>query len=343
MQKKYLSEFAVNLCSARWLMISASQLMTGGTMREEEREIADSSHIYIISKSPVICFSKDSFKYENGIVSGHINYRVEGEIREKEFSFEFPLLDGAVGLKLSKYPHRELITYDADGKELRFVPASLLSMASQWHLNNKELSDLEVLYVGQAYGDGNRTAFDRLKSHSTLQKILAQEQYDSPDSEIQILTFEYAQYRVLSQIDGRAKNVISDYRDIGRFRNILKTHLTEHQQICLTEAGLIRYFQPKYNAIYKDNFPSDKHKILSSCYDLDFSGLVVEINTEELGLCLYSDRVPAKSHHICQIDILDPKERWGFFHFSNGDGVAFQPTDVIQRKNSAADKSTQQS
>jgi hypothetical protein len=84
----------------------------------------------------------------------------------------------------------------------------------------------------------------------------------------------------------------------------MKTPLSEYQQICLTEAGLIRYFQPKYNVIYKDNFPSDKHKILASCYNLDFSGLVVEINTEELRFCLFSDKVSPKEHHICKVDIL---------------------------------------
>lgn len=235
---------------------------------------------------------------------------------------------------MSQYPHREFVTFDSKGNEVRHLPASIVCMSTRWHLQNSELRDLEVLYVGQAYGDGTRSAFERLKSHSTLQKILAQAQYESPDSEIQIITFEYAQYRVFSQMDGRAKGVIKDYRDIDRFRNIMKTPLSEYQQICLTEAGLIRYFQPKYNVIYKDNFPSDKHKILASCYNLDFSGLVVEINTEELRFCLFSDKVSPKEHHICKVDILDPEKRWGFFHYSNSDGSVFKMPDVIQRKNS---------
>lgn len=331
-KKKYLSEFAVNLCSARWLMTSASQFMTGGTMGPIEQEVANNCHIYLIGKTPIVSYCKKSFKYQSGILSGKIIYRIEGESREKDFSFEFPLLDGATEVKLSKYPHREIVTLDKCGKEIRFLPASAVCMGSGWHLENKELSDIEVLYVGQAYGDGSRTAFDRLKSHSTLQKILAQAQNESPDDEVQIITFEYAPYRVISQMDGRAGNVISDYRDMDRFRSIIKNHLSEFEQICLVEAGLIRYFQPRYNAIYKDNFPSDKHKILESCYSLDFSGLIVEINTDELRFRLFSPTIKPSSHHIGKVDLLDPEKRWGFFHYGRGDGSFFKMPDVIVRK-----------
>ena len=331
-KKKYLSEFAVNLCSARWLLTSASQFMTGGIIGRQEQEVANSCHIYLIGKTPVIYFCKDSLRYENSILSGRIFYRIEGVSREKEFSFPFPLLDGATQVKISKYPHREVLTLDENGNEVRYLPASAVCMGTGWHLVNTELSDIEVLYVGQAFGDGTRNAFDRLKNHSTLQKILAQAQYESPDYEVQILTFEYAPYRVISQMDGRAGNVISDYRDMERFRSIINNHLTDREQICLVEAGLIRYFQPRYNEIYKDNFPNDKHKILEGCYNLDFSGLIVEINTDELRFRLFSPTVKPKRHHICQIDLLDPEKRWGFFHCGRGDGSFFKIPDVIVRK-----------
>lgn len=331
-KRKYLSEFAVNLCSGRWLMISASQLMTGGSMKADEKEVADNSHIYLICRRPIVSFSSGTFCYKNGFLSGHLNYRLEGNLTEIPFEIEFPLLDGAINLKLSKYPHREFSTYNQAGEEVRYLPATAMSMGLGAHLKYKDLSNLEVLYIGQSYGDGSRSAFDRLKSHSTLQKILAQSQYDFPDSEIFILTFEYAPYRVITQMDGRANEVITDHRDLERFHSILDNPLTEHQQICLVEAALIRYFQPQYNEIYKENFPDNKHKILESCYSLDFSSLVVEINTDELEFYLSSNTVDAKQHHIAKIDILDPASRWGFFHYSRGDGTTIEMPNVIKRK-----------
>ncbi|HCM0712920.1 TPA: hypothetical protein N2743_004416 [Vibrio parahaemolyticus] len=331
-KKLYLSEFAVNLCTSRWLMTPVSQLMSGGSMGAEEQEVANNSHIYLICKRPIISFSKETFKYDKGEVSGHINYRIQGELTEIPFSFPFSLLDGATYLELSKYPFREFSTYDDDGEEVRYMPASAISMGLGFHIKNEDLRNLEVLYVGQAFGDGSRSAFDRLKSHSTLQKILAEAQYEDPDSEVFVLTFEYMPYRVLSLMDPRSHDVISDHRDIDRFRSIMDNPLTEHQQICLAEAGLIRYFQPKFNAIYKDSFPSANHKILESCYDLDFSALVVEINTDELGFSLFTETVSPREHHICKVDILDPEQRWGFFHHSRGDGTTFQMPGVISRK-----------
>ncbi len=331
-KKKYLSEFAVSLYSARWIITPASQFMSGGAMDEQEQEVAGNCHIYAIGKLPIISYCKDSFKYENGNLSGHVMYQIEGKVRKKEFSFEFPLLDNAVEVKLSKYPHREVVTLDQLGNKIRYLPASIVSMDLKWHFENSELRDIEVLYIGQAFGDGTRNAFDRLKNHSTLQKILAQAQYESPEYEVQILTFEYAPYRIIYSMDGKAENVISDYRDMDRFRSITNNHLSEREQVCLAEAALIRYFQPRYNEIYKDNFPCDKHKILESCYDLDFSGLIVEINTEELRYYLFSPTVKPNYHHICQVDLLDPEKRWGFFHHSRGDGSFFKMPDVIVRK-----------
>jgi hypothetical protein len=197
------------------------------------------------------------------------------------------------------------------------------------HRQVGELGRFEVLYIGQAYADGKRSAFDRLKSHSTLQKILADVAYNSPDDEVFILTFEYDGYNVFTTMDGKAKGTINDHRDGDRFFSILKNHLTKHQQVCLTEAGLIRYFSPKYNEIYKTNFPSEKHKILSECYQLDFSGLIVEINTDELLFQLFSETVPPKYHHLSQFNLLDEEERLGFFHYTLEEGVTVKMGDVI--------------
>mgnify|MGYP005988917251 CR=1 FL=1 len=328
-KRKYLSEFAVNIYSARWMMTTAEQLMSGGEMPADELEVSKKCHIYLICKTPILSFCNESFSYEGGIISGDIVYSIDGSHRKIPFTHEFPLLDGATKVELSKYPHREIHSLNEKNEVIRYLPANVISMGYGMHLKNKELSDLEVLYVGQAFGDGSRSAHDRLKSHSTLQKILAEAQYSYPEDIITVLTFEFVPYRIIHQMDGITKAQITDERDMARFVSIRENHLTKHQEICLVEAALIRYFQPRYNEIFRESFPKQKHKILESCYELDFSALIVEINTEGLRLSLYSKTVKPSYHHTSKFDLVAHEERWGFFHLSSGDGTVSIMPHVI--------------
>lgn len=311
-------------------MTSASQLTSGGTMRPEEKEVSDASHIYIITKMPDIFFSKESFKYEDGVLSGHIYYNKQGNRNEIPFEFELPLLDGAAKVELSPFPHREYRTYNETGEIVRYLQANTICIATGMHLEIPELHNLEVLYVGQSFGDGSRTAFERLQSHSTLQKILATEQHNDPESEVFVLTVEYADYQVITSMTGHADIESEPRNENDRFFSILSNPLDLKQQISLVEAGLIRYFQPKYNEIYKDSFPSSSHKILSGCYKLDFSGLIVEIDTDELRFKLYSNAVHPAYHHISKYDLVSHENRWSFFHFTDREGEARRLPGVVE-------------
>lgn len=294
-------------------MIPAWQIGSAGTMSPEEENVSENCHIYLICRRPGFYYDPSSFIYLDGKIIGDLVYKVEGVVNKIPFECEFPLLDGATDISLSPYPHREIQTKDDAGEIVRFLPASMLSIGLGMHVRERSLSDLEVLYVGQAYADGKRSALDRLKSHSTLQRILGNVQYNMPDDEILVLTFEYAPYRITAMFDGLAKSPIKGEQDEARFVSILDNPLTQHQQICLAEAGLIRYFQPEYNEIYKESFPASDLRILSECYDLDFSALAVEINTEDLRFNLYSKRVRPNGHHIAQFDLINPTERLSFF------------------------------
>jgi len=330
-KRKYLSEFAVAMQSSHIIWFPASEVSAKKEIVPELQQILDDCHIYLICKTPRLSISGKSFSYENGKIKGNIIYKIKGKENSLPFEQDFPLLDGATQVRVSAYPHREIITFNDNNEEIRHLPANIISIKNKIHKNIPELCNLEVLYVGQAYANGNRSALDRLNSHSTLQKILAEIQYSSPDDEVSILTFRYDPYQIITSMDGRSKAEITDYRDIDRFHNIIDNPLTEKQQICLIEAGLIRYFQPKYNIIYKENFPSEKHTILEECYQLDFSALMVEINAEQLSFLLFSEKIQPKFCHFCNIELTDPEERFGFFHFSMGEGNTMKMPNVITR------------
>lgn len=328
-QRKFLSEFAVNLFTSRWLLIPSSQITSDREMPDDAAEVSNNCHIYLIFERPALSFEKSSFSYAEGKLTGNLIHRIEGVEHKTPFEQEFPLLDDAIELRLSNYPHREVKTFNDRGECVRYLPASAISFKQHPQELDHLFRKLKVLYVGQAFGGGNRTAIDRLRSHATLQKILAEVSYDSPDSEIMVLMIEYEQYRVISSMDGRAKEAIRDERDQKRFISIIDNQLKKGQQISLAEAALIRYFQPKYNKIYKKKFPSRELKVLAQCYEYDFSALAVEINTDELSLFLYSDTVLPAMHHIANIDLVDHEQRAGFFHMAIGDGINVSYTPAI--------------
>ena len=167
--------------------------------------------------------------------------------------------------------------------------------------------DLKVLYIGQSYGvEGARTAPDRLKSHSTLQGIYAEAITNNPDSEIWLALASFNQINI-TMIDGRTKfskeELAAD--DERRPKIIDKLNwegINEQQKINFTEAALIKYFQPKYNVVYKNSFPNPAHKTYLECYELDINSVAIEMQTAEMiNCCMYSDiieKAPCHLHHF---------------------------------------------
>ena len=312
----------------------AHQINANRVMREEWKDISDNSHIYLICKTPSLAFDPEDFSFdkEKCMVSGSIIYRKKGVINRVQFSARIELIEGAVDVKLDDYPHREFKTVKADGEFVFYYPAILVLMENELHIGNKDLYCYEVVYIGQSFGKGDRSAIDRLRSHSTFQKILAETQYNNPDHEIVLMGFEYEDVRMIIHMDGQ--NKAQNKGDGGRFFSIRNNPPTEQQVISLVEAALIRYFQPDYNVIYKNNFPDNTYKILEACYKLDFSGLIVEIDTSELSITLGSGAAEDSEHHICQYDLVAHENRWSFFHFRDKDGNIESFPGVVSQGNS---------
>ncbi|HDK6052201.1 TPA: hypothetical protein M4243_003246 [Klebsiella variicola] len=307
-------------------MFTPEQLHADGKMRAEHQDIADNSHIYLICKRPKATCDKEQPVIKDGIVSGRVFSRVKGEAIVSEYRFPFEFEEDEVNLVVADYPHRKIQTIKSDGSWERYWPSDLLALYTGDEIYYK----LEVLYVGQAFAEGRRTAIERLKNHSTLQKILAETMSDYPDDQVFIFTLVYDDYVLFSSMDGRDKDSIAGEQDDSRLKSIIHNHLSKKEIICLAEAGLIRYFQPKYNAIYRESFPSSDQKILAGCFNLDFSGLTVEVELNDSHFKLYSDKVISKYHHLAAFNLADEEERLGFFTLSDGVKTLNILEDVIK-------------
>lgn len=316
--RKYFSELTLGLHTRNALALPPDQLLSGLAVPEDVQAVIDLCHIYAICKRPALSFEPGSFEYKQPTSSGHLSRRINGIIEHHEFAFD--MINRAGGkVEIGPYPHRELIGFDENGEGVFQWPASAIALYGK--LDDRTINDFEVLYIGQAFADGKRTAFERLKSHQTLQKILADVHAKSPDDEIMLFLFEYDPATVHIQMDGRGKDAqVNGDEDLAHLRSVLDNPPTEKEQISIAEAGLIWYFNPEYNIKLKGGKPREELKLLESCYNLDMAGLIVEINTEEFPCRLWSGARQPGHHHIAQFDLHDPSKRRTYFSLADGKG-----------------------
>jgi hypothetical protein len=265
--RKYFTEIAIGLFTQWCGALPADQLHTDARLTPEQEAFFRDCHIYLICRRPFFSFDRESFAFVNRICSGDLLYRVDGI--ERKLPFRFDVRDSNIeSISVGPYPHRELLSFDKDSAKYSYFPASFISLYP--NVRDTKIRSFEVIYVGQAFGSGSRSAFDRAKNHSTLQKILAETAARRPDDEIWVFMFDYAPHQMFMSMDGITKSEIIDERDNQHRQIALSSLLGQKEEIALAEAGLIRYFNPIYNKIYRTRFPQKNQRILDKCYGLDF-------------------------------------------------------------------------
>jgi hypothetical protein len=264
-------------------------------------------HIYIIGRRPRISINPKSIR----IVDNKVYIEYLKHIGEKTISIPTIGINhfGTNNLTIkSDYPYTEYIITDNDIQKSYRVKAALQLI----NFGSKILDHLklEILYIGQAYGtDGSRNAVDRIKNHSTLQGIYSELIKRTPDQEIWMVLCDFNEV-MLASFDGITKTFeTSKDEDDKHFNKIFENKISEQQEINFTEAALIKYFQPEYNKVFKDSFPNPAHSTYSECYDLDLNMVCVEINTEDLLLPLWTNKVKPSLLHFAQFPLHSREDR----------------------------------
>jgi hypothetical protein len=281
----------------------------------ETRALLQRCHIYLIGVRPSPAFVPDSIRVFDTHTEGLVRVSERGVSRDVEFKLEGKV--NCTSLKVDPYPHKIIRALDENGEMLFGFPANKLLPHAE--LSDPRLMDLEIVYVGQAYGDGSRSASDRLKSHETLQKVLADIAGNTPNLEAELLVYEYEQQARLLSFDGTG-GLKPDAEDDRRMAGLLGGEISDRQIVGLAEAGLIRYFEPAYNEKYKATFPAESMKVLEECYRLDFAGLAIEIDSEDFRFRLFSKVRDRGFHHIAQYDLVDVEKRRSFFSIMDKQG-----------------------
>lgn len=320
--RKYIAEGALNLFSSGATVIQPTDVYHL-SKNKERRDALKGCNLYFIAKRQRISVASDSLEIVDGKIQGHLKVQTGLEYEKFPFSCKQQLADYVTNIHVNDYPQDGIHFIMSNGESTK-MPIFRFMTDCEFDLEGNE--DLEVLYIGQGYGkEGKRLALDRLSEHSTLQRILADTLLQSPDQEILLLLFRYEHYRKVLSSGGdfSVEPTATEEEESKNFSNVGEAKFARKNRVSLAEAALIRYFEPKYNKIYKTTFPSKKHKIIEELIGQDFSGLTVEIDTTNIETKLVSNSSKinnglfSKLHpyvHIANIPLYSPEERECFLH-----------------------------
>jgi hypothetical protein len=274
-------------------------------------ELAAQLHLYMVCVRPRIGVVPDEFSVDAEKCRMVFTSQHGQEFRR--FDVEVPNYLGRLDVTMqSVWPYGDFQIVASDGQVLTSGRTSLLLSSVGFHHDDL---DLEVLYIGQAYGaDGDRSATERLLSHSTLQGIYSEAVRRSPDQEVYLallsLDEPYGLIAFSPVPSGPDDNVAEDFHR-------LTSPISEQQRLNFTEAALIKYFAPPYNKDYKESFPSAAHTTYSECYDLDLNAVAFEFETSEVFRTrLYSKAVHRSWVHVASFELHSPADRRSMFDFA---------------------------
>lgn len=272
--RKYVTEYDLQLSIMIRSVLPAKELYS------EDAESDDPRNLYLICKQPKVIIRPDGVESRGVTVDGRDLVLFRGkatQLSTEPSDVEFVVWTESDGpLKWASFPpydNYEIRTNSgAVFKEGNF--ALLQLEGGRWF---DELWGLSVVYVGQSFGSrGEKDAVERLRKHSTLQRIVT----EAKDGEqVWILTASVFNRQAMIESDGRVEVLASDDEDdehIATVSSFIESDtLTDKLTVDIAEACLIAYFQPAYNQRLKKDFPGS-HKMLMQLRELDFRAIGFE-------------------------------------------------------------------
>lgn len=271
------------------------------------------SHIFLLCRRPAFSFNPDTFSWSDGRVSGDLVCIADGVKKSFSFAFDWPLNAEEKEISMSPYPHDELCTFNAAGECIRRLGAMGLSQHPDILEKDRSINDLEVLYVGNVFSKDVSGVFDRICRNAPLQQFLDTVQRAMPDDDLIVYAFEYLPYELVALPGSLQHASVQNVPGDARFVSVRKHPLSEHQKICLAQAGLIHYFCPSWQKQGDDALPHPDEPVFKTCELLDMAGLVVELSTVRSHFRLYTPYSALLPHHMTMIDLSDTAKRETFF------------------------------
>jgi len=297
---------------AEWLFLHQQDSFDDQALVNELRKYP--LHIYLICRTPNVRLDNSKTvitKEEIGLTFYTNIAGVKKEIPIKTINIE----SQAIVKIESEYPYNIVKAFNKNGAEHSIAKSNLLLKYLAFHQGIYiEEFNLEVLYVGQAFGkNGSRITVDRLKTHEKAQRIYFDTQQKFPDYEVWFLALTFkplliTMFKPWGDVD---PNLFET--ELSQQQKLEETPLSFDQQITLTEAALIKYFNTyQYNKEYLD-FPSAEHKSYDDLYKLDFNSAGFELTSESLHTKLWSRDVNPSFFHYKSFFLHNDTDRKSMF------------------------------
>lgn len=296
MERKYSYEAGLNVFTSYRVIVPIERLQGLAEMDLHQYHIYSilAYEQFYIRKEKTYCTSQGIHICLFAIINGEeVDFalpvlELNEELKKKYKSIKLELNMPYTSIKI-KIEDEDFLLKNPKYQDVIYAQDLMLTFASE--IIKK--TEFKVLYIGQAYGkDGKRTAFNRLASHSTLQKVLTDCQAKYADKHIYIMLMEFTP-QLMSVFDGISEKYTKTEEESDQHMHEVLYNLPKYNQVInITEAALINYFKPEYNVNFVDNFPDDNHKGYKQYFDLDYDSVCIEIDLEfdELNwVQLYSD------------------------------------------------------
>lgn len=228
---------------------------------EDDRLKGKEYHYYFIASTPLkyiedIRLIDNAFIFSLSDINGNMEVSIQVDKSKytiKNFTWKYRYSNDKVSALLSYK------VYDNNGDVEEYADIEYAS--NDVYYFSDKIKEFKIEYIGQAYAqNGNRTAQDRLLSHQTLQKILADIDRNR-DIRLFLLGVDIAS----------VENETSTGEETPVF-NVCDVDGYEASYVNLFEAYLINTFKPTYNKNFVNGkVPSISHesykKVIEKSYD----------------------------------------------------------------------------
>jgi len=179
-------------------------------------------------------------------------------------------------------------------------------------------SDLEVMYIGQAFGRTKLKTIDyRVFNHNKIQEIALDILDKGSNEEIIIVGLKFENKTLGTSFAAINDKVIRPTSEsMQELQNKAGKKLTKGQEITVCEASLISYFKPKLNTEYKKSFPSKDFSSYNELYEIDFEDLSFVVNTEPYNVRLFSEHIKERKYeHYQHFPLKSKGDKESFFEY----------------------------